>query len=71
MTLPDGWIYQLQVTNKGTAIKVEQTDLVLCKHCKYALIGSVVPLVVCENPNGLVYPRLDTFCSYGELEGEE
>lgn len=47
----------------------ENTDFVTvvrCWECKYACKSSVLPLVICGHGKGLVDPRPDSFCSYGE-----
>ena len=35
MKFPSGWLFIPKIINKGTAIEVEQKELILCKDCKY------------------------------------
>lgn len=35
MRIPDGYISILHPDSKGTEVRVEQKELVMCKHCKH------------------------------------
>ena len=53
------------------SLTIDAVPVVRCRECKYACKSSVLPLVICGNGKGLVDPRTDTFCSYGERKEAE
>ena len=54
-----------------SAPTIDAVPVVRCRECKYACKSSVLPLVICGNGKGLVDPRTDTFCSYGERKEDD
>lgn len=36
MKLPKGWVYIARAVNHGTAIEVEEKELITCRNCKHA-----------------------------------
>lgn len=50
---------------------IDAVPVVRCRECKYAYKSSVLPLVDCGNGKGLVDPRPDSFCSYGERKEDD
>lgn len=50
---------------------IDAVPVVRCWECKYACRSSVLPLVICCHDKGLVDPKPDSFCSYGERKEEE
>jgi len=50
---------------------IDAVPVVRCRECKYAYKSSVLPLVICGHGKGLVDPRPDSFCSYGERKEEQ
>lgn len=62
MKLPKGWIFIAKPIRKGTAIEIEQRDLIFCGECKH---WNEETHGCSRNPS--VEPWLDDdFCSYGE-----
>lgn len=57
MKLPDGFVFRLSSSRKGTAIKITEEKLICCKHC--------------EHSYDILEPEGDTLCcSYWEDRGE-
>lgn len=56
MKLPSGLIFVYRPCKKGTAIEVEQKELILCKDCRF-----FTDFHECTNPN---YPLWDGYIEY-------
>lgn len=78
--LPSGWLFIPRVINKGTAIEVEQKELVTCKNCKhfeldkpYEVDGWPIPILgheVCNAWGDGCKTDPDGWCFMGELRGD-
>ena len=65
--MADDWNTAHEIANcVKYAPTIDAVPVVRCSECKYAYKSSVPPLVFCGNGKGLVDPRPDSFCSYGE-----
>ena len=68
---PDWYSTGTILRSIDSAPTIDAVPVVRCRECKYACKSSVLPLVICGNGKGLVDPRTDTFCSYGERKEAE
>lgn len=50
----------------GMCPTIEAVIPVTCRECKWSEISSMGHLLVCTHESGLVNPKLDSFCSWGE-----
>lgn len=61
MNLPDGWIFRLEPDRKGVKIIVNESELVLCKHCKHFELDHF------DNVNGIPLITAHEICTrWGE-----
>jgi len=61
MNLPDGWIFRLEPDRKGVKIIVNESELVLCKHCKHFELDHF------DNVNGIPLITAHEICAkWGE-----
>lgn len=63
--LPSGWIFIPRAIKKGTAIEVEQKELVTCKDCKHH------DGIRCFRWNSTIITGFDDFCSNAERRTDE
>ena len=60
--LPDGKIARFVLEEKGTKVRVDMEDLVLCKHCeRYETTYCPFVLHECFRPDD------DFFCAFGNI----
>lgn len=79
MKFPSGWLFIPKIINKGTAIEVEQKELILCKDCKYFEYDTVakvdgIPLIVghemCKRWGDGCKTSENGYCFLAEKDGE-
>lgn len=76
--MPSGWIFRpiVEHNHKGINLTLEQTDLVLCKDCRYFKCGTMLFMLDAKtynSPNQCAlhssfYPDDDWFCADAEEE---
>lgn len=45
---------------------MSRPEVVMCKDCKWCEKSSVTDMCICTHEVGLIDPKLDDYCSYGE-----
>ena len=81
--LPSGWLFIPRVINKGTAIEVEQKELVTCKDCEHRTDPQKCPMCYEEwyeidegdgymDSDYILYDNTEDngYCHKGKLRGD-
>lgn len=66
MKLPKGWIFIAKPIRKGTAIEIEQRDLILCGECKWSYTDERDGTLWCKVHMSHYRVNSDGFCFLGE-----